>query len=91
MQSSRLLTILSTWISKSLRRSSPRRVNHFPHPDDVAKAVQATARGSYHLPKTLNDSVNQVRSFSISSKRAMQAQVKMLDKDIERQVALSGR
>ena len=59
--------------------------NRFPHPDEIAKAVQAAAKGSYRLPKTVNDSVNQVLSISISSMRAMQAQIKILDKEIERQ------
>jgi len=60
--------------------------NRFPHPEKVAAAVQAAAKGSYRLPKTVNDSVNQVLSISISSIRAMQAQVKALDKEIERQL-----
>jgi len=59
--------------------------NRFPNPDEVAQAVQAAARGSYRLPKTVNDSVNQVLSISISSMRAMQNQIKALDKEIERQ------
>ena len=59
--------------------------NRSPRPDEIAKAVQAAARGSYRLPKTINDSVNQVLSISISSMRAMQAQIKALDKEIERQ------
>ena len=59
--------------------------NRSPRPDEIAKAVQAAARGSYRLPKTVNDSVNQVLSVSISSMRAMQAQIKVLEKEIERQ------
>ena len=59
--------------------------NRFPNPDEIAKAVQAAARGSYRLPKTVNDSINQVLSISVSSMRAMQAQIKSLDKEIERQ------
>lgn len=59
--------------------------NRSPRPDEIAKAVQAAARGSYRLPKTVNDSVNQVLSISISSMRAMQAQIKVLNKEIERQ------
>jgi transposase len=59
--------------------------NRFPHPDEIAREVQAAARGSYRLPKTVNDSVNQVLSISISSMRAMQSQIKALDKEIERQ------
>lgn len=59
--------------------------NRSPRPNEIARAVQAAANGSYRLPKTVNDSVNQVLSISISSMRAMQAQVKALDKEIERQ------
>jgi transposase len=59
--------------------------NRSPRPNELAKAVQAAARGSYRLPKTVNDSVNQVLSISISSMRAMQAQIKSLEKEIERQ------
>ena len=61
--------------------------NRSPHPEKIAEAVQAAARGSYRLPKTLNDSVNQVLSLSISSMRAMQAQIKVLEQEIERQAA----
>ena len=60
--------------------------NRFPHPDEIAKAVQSAARGSYRLPKTVNDSVNQVLSISISSMRAMQDQIKTLEKEIARQL-----
>lgn len=60
--------------------------NRFPNPDEIAKAVQAAARGSYRLPKTVNDSVNQVLSISISSMRAMQTQIKALDTEIKRQL-----
>jgi len=59
--------------------------NRAPHPDEIAKAVQAAARGSYRLPKTVNDTVHQVMSISISSMRAMKFQIKALDKEIERQ------
>ena len=59
--------------------------NRSPRPDEIAQAVQSAARGSYRLPKTVNDSVNQVLSISISSMRAMQAQIKALDKEILRQ------
>ena len=61
--------------------------NRSPNPEKIAKAVQAVAKGSYRLPKTVNDSVNQVLSISVSSIRAMSAQVKALDKEIERQIA----
>ena len=61
--------------------------NRFSNPDEIAKAIQAAASGSYRLPKTVSDSVNQVLSISISSMRAMKAQIKALDKEIERQLA----
>lgn len=60
----------------------------FPDPDSVAKAIQKAARSSYRLPKTVNDSVNQVLSLSISSMRAMESQIKALDKAIAEQMAL---
>ena len=59
--------------------------NRSPRPDEIAMAVQAAARGSYRIPKTVGDSVNQVMSISISSMRAMQTQIKALDKEILRQ------
>jgi transposase len=60
--------------------------NRSPRPGEIAKAAQAAARGSYRLPKTISDSVNQILSISVSSMRAMKAQIKALDKEIERQV-----
>lgn len=60
--------------------------NRSPNPEKIAAAVQAAARGSYRLPKTVNDSVNQVLSISVSSIRAMQVQIKALEKEIERQI-----
>jgi len=60
--------------------------NRSPRPLEIAEAVQAAARGSYRLHKTVSDSVNQVMSISISSMRAMQAQIKTLDKEIARQI-----
>ena len=60
--------------------------NRFPNPKKVATAVQTAANRSYRLPAKVNDSVNQVLSISISSICAMQAQIKALDKEIERQI-----
>lgn len=57
----------------------------FSDPEATAKAVQAAARGSYRLPKTVNDSVNQVMSVSIAAMRALDNQIKVLDKAIEQQ------
>ena len=62
--------------------------NRFPDPDSVAKAIQKAARSSYRLPKTVNDSVNQVLSISISSIRALESQIKEFDKAIAAQIDL---
>lgn len=62
--------------------------NRFPDPDAVAKAIQKAARSSYRLPKTVNDSVNQVLSLSISSMKALESQIKAFDKAIAEQMVL---
>lgn len=62
--------------------------NRFPDPDAVAKAIQKAARSSYRLPKTVNDSVNQVLSISITSIKALDAQIKEFDKAIKAQMEL---
>ena len=62
--------------------------NRFPDPDSVAKAIQKAARSSYRLPKTVNDSVNQVLSISITSMKALESQIKELDKAIAAQMEL---
>ena len=60
----------------------------FPDPDAVAKAIQKAARSSYRLPKTVNDSVNQVLSISITSMKALESQIKEFDKAIKAQMEL---
>ena len=60
----------------------------FADPEATAKAVQSAAKASYRLPKTVNDSVNQAMAVSISAMRALETQIKDLDKAIERQVAV---
>ncbi len=57
----------------------------FADAEATAKVVQAAARGSYRLPKTVNDSVNQAMSVSIATMRALDSQIKTLDKAIEQQ------
>ena len=57
----------------------------FTDPEATAKVIQSAARGSYRLPKTVNDSINQAMSVSIASMRALNEQVKILDKAIEQQ------
>ena len=58
----------------------------FDDPNAVAKAVQAAAKGSYRLPKTINDSVNQALSVSIASIRAMKEPIKTFDNAIQKQL-----
>ena len=58
---------------------------NFADPATKAKAIQVAARNSYRLPSTLNNSVNQAMSVSIASMRALEKQVKILDKAIEQQ------
>lgn len=69
---------LAAFIAKSGR-------GRFADPEATARAVQAAAKGSYRLPKTVNDSVNQAMSVSIATMRALEKQIKVLDKAIEQQ------
>lgn len=62
--------------------------NRFDDPIKVTKALQAAARGSYRLPKTVNDSVNQVLSVQISSIRALESQISTFDKAISEQIKI---
>lgn len=69
---------LTAYIEKSGR-------GRFADPEAVAKQIHAAAIGSYRLPKTINDSVNQAMSASIAAMRAMETQIKTLEKAIEQQ------
>jgi len=60
--------------------------NHFENPEEVAKAVQSAVKGSYQLPNTVNNSVNQALAISISSMRNFEKQIKNLNKEIEKQL-----
>lgn len=62
--------------------------NHFDDPEAVAKALQAAARSSYRLPKTVNDSVNQVMAVSLVGIRSLEQQIATLDKAISEQLSL---
>jgi hypothetical protein len=50
----------------------------FAVPEDTAKLIQKAARSSYRLPKTINDSVNQVLAISLVAIRALKDQLKLL-------------
>mgnify|MGYP003196742166 FL=1 len=58
---------------------------NFADPAAKAKAIRGAAKNSYRLPITVNNSVNQAMAVSIASMRALEKQVKMLDKAIEQQ------
>lgn len=58
--------------------------NRFPDPENVAHCIQKAARASYRLSKVVEDSVDLVLGTSIQSIRSIQAQLKDLDKAIER-------
>lgn len=58
----------------------------FDVPEDVAKLIQKAARSSYRLPKTVNDSVNQILAISLVAIRALKDQLKLFDKAIEEQM-----
>jgi len=59
--------------------------NHYVDPECIAKTIQAVARGSYRLPRTVNDSINQAMSVSIANMRFLEKQVKTLDAAILKQ------
>lgn len=61
---------------------------HFECPEEIAKMVQKAARSSYRLPKTVNDSVNQVLAISYTAIEALKDQLKSFDKAIEKQLEL---
>ncbi len=56
---------------------------NFADPAAKAKAIQIAARNSYRLPITVNNSVNQTMSVCIATMRALEKQIKVLDKQIE--------
>ena len=57
----------------------------FADPEAAAKAIRAAARASYRLPKTVNDSVNQAMAVSTASMKALEKQIKVLERAIEQQ------
>lgn len=55
----------------------------FADPEAIATALQAAARSSYRIPKTVNDSLNQLLAVRIVGIRSIEEQIKSLDKAIE--------
>jgi len=58
--------------------------NRFPDPEGVAACIQKAARASYRLSKVMENSIDLVLGTSIQSIRSIQAQLKELDKAIEK-------
>ena len=54
----------------------------------IAKELQAVARSSYRLSKTVNESVNQLLAIRLIGIKAIQNQIKELDKAIENYMQL---
>lgn len=59
----------------------------FSDPDSLATDIQKAARSSYRLPKTVENSVNQVIAISLLSIRTYQEQLKQFDEAIENLMA----
>ena len=59
----------------------------FADPGSVAKALQAAARSSYRISKTVNDSLNQLLAVRLIGIRSIEEQIKSLDKAIESYMA----
>ena len=59
----------------------------FADPKAVADALQAAARSSYRISKTVNDSLNQLLAIRLVGIRSIEDQIKMLDKAIESYMA----
>lgn len=57
--------------------------NHFLDPEELACSIQQAARGSYRLPKLIQDSVNQVLAMQARTIRFYEKQLKEVDKAIE--------
>jgi len=58
--------------------------NRFPDPQQVAKSIQKAARSSYRLSKCIEDSVDILLAVSIETIRSLKAQIKELDRAIEK-------
>ncbi|KJS23003.1 MAG: transposase [Clostridiaceae bacterium BRH_c20a] len=58
--------------------------NRFPDPEHVAKCIQKAARSSYRLSKCVEDSIDILLATSIEAIRSIKAQIKQLDKAIEK-------
>lgn len=61
--------------------------NHFPDPQQVAKAIRQAAQDSYRLNKRLTDPVNTVLSMTLENVRFFERQIALIDKAITKELA----
>jgi transposase len=61
--------------------------NRYADPECVAKSIQKAARSSYRLAKCVEDSIDLLLGTSIESIRSITAQIKQLDKAIQKLLA----
>lgn len=59
----------------------------FADPEAIATALQAAARSSYRISKTVNDSLNQLLAVRLVGIRSIEEQIKSLDKAISSYMA----
>lgn len=62
--------------------------NRFKNTDELTKAIKKAVRSSYRLPKTINDSNNQVLSISKSTMDSLQSQIDLLDEQIAKLIEI---
>ena len=60
--------------------------NHFADPIALSNEIQKAARSSYQLPRTVQDSVNQVLAIQTNMIRLFEKQLKDIDKLIKKQI-----
>lgn len=63
--------------------------NRFANPDELTKAIKKAVRSSYRLPKTVNDSNNQVLAISKSTMDSLESQISILDEHIAKLIELT--
>jgi transposase len=80
--------IIYTPLDKLAEFINEKGKNHFVDPGKIANELQTAARSSYRLSKTVNDSVNQLLAIRLIGIKALQNQIKELDKAIESFMAL---
>ena len=74
--------IVYTPINELTNFISSKGKGKFADPEAIASALQAAARSSYRVSKTVNDSLNQLLAVRLIGIRSIDDQIKSLDKSI---------